>query len=171
MRTIFRAQESLLDQALIDLERPHPFAAERVGWIAVKPAMAGETLLLLGYGYHPVADEHYVQDSSVGAMIGEDAITAALAIARRDRVGMFHVHSHGGRGFPTFSGVDVREYPKLVFDLLSAQRGYPHGALLFSGNEMIGRVWSTRRNYWSVDEIHRVGSVSRASFPPKRNGA
>jgi hypothetical protein len=104
-------------------------------------------------------------------MIGEDAITAALAIARRHKVGMFHVHSHGGQGFPGFSGIDLREHPKLVFDLLSAQRGYPHGALLFSGDEIIGRVWTTRRNRWSVDEIHRVGPVSRASFPPEGNAA
>jgi hypothetical protein len=166
-RIIFRSPTTLLDDAREDLARRHPFAAERVGWLAVKPAMAGEALLLLGHSYHPVADHHYVRDPSVGAMIGEDAITAALTVGRRDKVGMFHIHTHCGTGVPEFSHVDLREHPKLVFDFFSIQRGYPHGALLLSDDAMMGLVWFSRKIFQPVDEVHLVGSTSRVSFPER----
>jgi len=150
----------MVEEARSDLRRPHPFARERVGWMAFKPAMAGNNLLLLGQSYHPVADEHYVDDETVGARIGVEAMTAAIGICHRLKCSMFHVHEHGGRGTPRFSHIDISEQPKLVFDFFAIRRGFPHGALVLSENGMAGRVWTRRSRLLTVAEFHTVGLPS-----------
>jgi hypothetical protein len=55
-------------------------------------------LVLLAEGYHPVADDDYIDDPTVGAMMGQEAIRKALKVALLQPVGMFHVHVHEHRG-------------------------------------------------------------------------
>jgi hypothetical protein len=47
VRAIFRATADFVKGVREDLERPHAFAAERVGFISVRAANAGGNLLLL----------------------------------------------------------------------------------------------------------------------------
>ena len=114
MKAIFRATAQFLQQVRLDLARPHACAAERVGFISIRAALARDDLILFAEGYHPVADQDYVNDPTVGAMMGQEAIRKALNVALLQPVGMFHVHLHEHVGRPCFSRVDLREQLKFV---------------------------------------------------------
>ena len=109
MNIRFKITSALLATVRIDLRRPHPFARRLVGFIAAGLAAAHDQLLILAREYRPVRDDEYLADPSVGAMMSAEAIRRARQWAINDRVAIFHVHTHGGRGVPGFSGVDVRE--------------------------------------------------------------
>ena len=100
MRTIFRATAPFLHEVRRDLAHRHPFAAERVGFISVRAAHTRSNLIVLAERYYPVADDDYVDDPTVGAMMGQEAIRKALDIALLQPVGVFHVHMHEHRGRP-----------------------------------------------------------------------
>lgn len=168
MRVLFRATTSLIQRARADLARPHEFAAERIGWLSTKAAVAGDTLLLLGLDYHSISDSDYVRDPSIGARIGEDAITQSLNLALRQRAGIFNIHSHGGNGTPLFSQTDVHEHPNLVSSLLPVQGAFPHGALLFSDDQLAGLVWLSRNRAREIDEVQIVGARNNV-FRPGRS--
>ncbi len=157
MRTIFRATSDFLKGVRRDLERPHAFAAERVGFISVRAANAGENLLLLAHGYHPVDDSDYVNDQSVGAMMGQEAIRKALNIALLQSVGMLHVHAHGHRGVPEFSKIDLSEQDHFVPDFFKVCKAMPHGALVLSHDKAAGRVWLSPAAVSNIHEFNIIG--------------
>lgn len=162
MKTAFRISTGLLGKIRQDLRRPHPFAAERVGFISARPAVAGPTLSIIAADYHPVADEDYERDRRVGAMIGPAAIRKALQVAYRGNVSMFHVHMHEHAGAPWFSRVDLTEYPKFVPDFFNVQAGLPHGAILLSHDEITGLLWAVKgRQPQLLDEAIEVGAPLR----------
>ena len=131
----------LLDEVRDDLARPHAFAHERVGFLKAGLAVSESDCAILVHSYAPVADNDYLEDSSVGAMMGPHAISKAMAAAFEDRVALFHVHSHGGRGIPRFSGVDLRENQKFVPDFFKVRPQRPHGAVVLSNTHAYGQVW------------------------------
>ena len=116
----------------IDLRRPHPFAHERVGFIAAGLSAAGDDVMVLARAYRPVADDDYVNDPSVGAMMSGEALRKALQWAMETRAALFHVHTHGGQGIPRFSSVDLRENPKFVPDFCKVGPESIHGAIVLS---------------------------------------
>src|SRR6267143_3197136 len=62
-----------------DLDRPHEFSAERVGFVSsAHTEINRDTFLIILKTYHPVADDNYVRDNSVGARINGNAIRAAM---------------------------------------------------------------------------------------------
>jgi hypothetical protein len=156
MRTIFRATADFLTGVRQDLERPHAFAAERVGFISVRAANARENLLLLAQGYHPVEDSDYVNDPSVGAMMGQEAIRKALNIALLQPVGMIHVHMHGHGGVPGFSKIDLSEQLYFVPDFFKVRKGMPHGAVVLSLDKAAGRIWL---NPTAISDIHEFNII------------
>ncbi|HEX7965322.1 MAG TPA: hypothetical protein VF651_06355 [Gammaproteobacteria bacterium] len=156
MRTIFRITDQMIGEIRRDLQRPHDFAAERVGFISVRADQTASNLLLIGEGYHPVADEEYVDDASVGAMMGQEAIRKALDIALLKPVGMFHVHLHSHRGRPRFSPTDVREQRKFVPDFFKV-RPHPHGAIVLSFNQQYGTVWMGPTRTTPISEFNIIG--------------
>jgi hypothetical protein len=110
MKLAFRVESKLLDRIRADLRRPHPFAHERVGFISAKAgALPADGVTILAVDYHPVADDHYLNDPRVGAMMGSAAISKALEIAYGAKASMFHVHLHEHTGTPRFSSTDTRE--------------------------------------------------------------
>ncbi|HLH93956.1 MAG TPA: hypothetical protein VKW08_02450 [Xanthobacteraceae bacterium] len=127
-----------------DLRRPHAFAHERIGFIAAGLAAAHDNLLILARAYRPVPDDQYLRDASVGAMISAQAIRAARQWAMDDRAAIFHVHSHGGRGVPGFSGVDKRENAKFVPNFVAVAPHAVHGAIVLSDTAAFGQVWLDR---------------------------
>jgi hypothetical protein len=96
---------------------------------------------VLARDYRPVADDDYLPDPSVCAMMGPEAIRKALQWALRDRVTLFHIHTHGGRGIPGFSGVDLRENAKFFPDFFKVAPQCAHGALVLSDTAARGQVW------------------------------
>jgi len=145
MRVAFKITCSLLRRVRADLCRPHAFAAERVGFLSCKVGAFDPTgWVILAHGYHPVADEDYVRDISVGAMMGSGAIRKALQASLTSESAMFHVHLHGHRGPPRFSGVDLRETAKFIPDFWHVSPQLVHGANVLSMDSMAGLCWHPR---------------------------
>jgi hypothetical protein len=158
MSITFRCTENLIERVKTDFARPHPYAAERVGFISVRAAHGHENLVLLAQSYHPVADGDYLDDPRVGATMGPAAIRKALDIALLAPVGMFHVHVHEHRGPPRFSHTDLREQPKFVPDFFSVRRSMPHGAIVLSHDRAAGRCWLARDKIIDIGEFHVIGA-------------
>lgn len=137
----FKITRHLLEDIRRDLTRPHPFAYERVGFISAGLSSADDNLWVLARAYRPVADDEYLRDPSVGAMMGPEAIRKAIQWALSDGVAIFHVHTHGGRGQPGFSGIDLQEQAKFVPSFFQVTRKCPHGALVLSDNSAFGNIW------------------------------
>jgi hypothetical protein len=146
MNIRFKIASALLTNIRIDLRRPHDFAHERVGFIAAGLAAAHDELLILAREYRPVQDDEYLRDPSVGAMMSAEAIRRARQWAIDDRVAVFHVHTHGGRGVPGFSGVDIRENAKFVPNFVSVAPQCVHGAIVLSDSAAFGQVWLDRKS-------------------------
>lgn len=124
-----------------DLDRPHSFAAERVTFLACRPAAMPTGQLLLAHAAYPVADEHYESSYEAGAMVAGAAFSKALGLAYRDPVSVFHVHRHEHRGHPRFSGYDLSESAKFVPDFWKVRPALPHGALVLSNDSAYGLIW------------------------------
>lgn len=142
MKASFRLTNELLAQIHDNLSKPHPFAAERVGFISCTAANGPDGgLILLAQMFHPVADDHYIDAPKVGAMMGSAAIRTALQYAYQNPVSMFHVHRHEHRGRPKFSPIDRRESARFVPDFWKVRPGRPHGALVLSLDSVTGLCW------------------------------
>jgi hypothetical protein len=142
MTITFKITRQLFAAVCDDLRRPHSFAAERVGWLRCRVGNAPDGgLLVLAHDYCPVADDQYVRDRSVGAMMGSAAIRAALQLALKGDTCVFHVHLHDHNGQPGFSTTDARETAKFVPDFWHVSPNLPHGAVIFSNDSMCGRCW------------------------------
>jgi hypothetical protein len=141
MNIRFKITAALLATIRADLRRPHAFAHERVGFIGAGLAAAHDQLLILAQSYHPLRDDEYLSDPRVGAMMSGAAIRRARQWAMDSRVAIFHVHTHGGRGIPGFSGVDIRENAKFVPSFVSVAPHAVHGAVVLSDTAAFGQVW------------------------------
>lgn len=160
MKVVFKIARVLLHSVRSDLARPHPFAWERVGFLAGYPGVMGNgEIVILAQSYHPVADTDYVEADSVGAMMGAGAIRKALQIALSSRVSMFHVHMHEHVGRPRFSGVDLRESAVFMPDFWHVCSSHPHGALVLSRDSATGLCWCPGScNPLPIEEIVVVGA-------------
>jgi hypothetical protein len=139
MKLEIRIPGALYHEALEDLRRPHPHAYERVGFFssAVKLLSPQHCLVLLSR-YHPVPDEYYLEDPSVGALIGVEAITAAMQRTLSEVSGQLHVHLHEHRGQPRPSVDDIKGLPPIVRSLSATAPLQASGYLIFSQD----RAWS-----------------------------
>jgi hypothetical protein len=146
MNIRFKITTALLATIRIDLQRPHSFAHERVGFISAGLAGAHDNLLILAQEYRPVRDDEYLRDPRVGAMISDQAIRRARQWAMDERVAIFHVHTHGGRGVPGFSGVDKSENAKFIPNFVSVAPQCVHGAIVLSDDAGFGQVWLGRKS-------------------------
>lgn len=156
-RITFRATQQFMDTVRHDLERSHAFAFERVGFITTRAVQGSEGLVILGDGYYPVADDDYVPDQSVGAMLGSEALRKALELALLQGAGVFHVHMHGPAPRLWFSGIDLREQVKFIPDFFTVCPQMPHGAIVLDAKRAAGRIWLARDRIATIDEFATVG--------------
>ncbi len=77
-------------------------------------------------------------------MMGPEAIRKAIEWALFGGAAIFHVHTHGGVGMPSFSGVDARENARFVPDFLKVAPQNIHGAIVLSDNAAVGQFWVSR---------------------------
>lgn len=158
MKAVFRIQNSLLKSVHVDLSRSHPFAHERVGFIACRVGDLPDGHLLLADSYHAVADEDYENDPSVGAMMGAGAIRKALQFSYKEGTAMFHVHRHEHKGKPKFSEIDISEAEKFVPNFWNVNRSLPHGMMVLSKDSMTGAWWDPRTSQAKyIDEMVVIG--------------
>lgn len=132
----------LYDTMQSDLRRPHPIAAERVGFAFGRIANASTAWpLILLTEYCLVSDDKYLFDMTVGARIDGTAIQAAMqGVIDRDE-GAFHVHLHEWPGRPGFSGTDLAELPPIVRSLRTVGPRHAHGLLLLSDDAAYADIW------------------------------
>ncbi len=145
MKISFKISSQLLVEVVRDLRRTHDYAAERVGFLACRVgALKPRGLVILAADFQPVADEDYLDDPTVGAMIGETAIRKSLQYALNHEVGMFHVHMHEHNGLPCLSRTDRRETANFVPDFFHVRPHMPHGAIVLSLDAAAGLCWHPR---------------------------
>jgi hypothetical protein len=162
MKLTFKITDALIQKVRQDLDRPHPYAAERVGFVICRCTRSRSGIIIFGSHYESVPDDGYVDDHSVGAMMNQRTITTAMQIAYSEKISTFHVHTHPGKGKPQFSRIDLRENAKFVRAFINVRPEYPHGALVLSDTDMTGLCWlpgslKPRR----IDQFTVVGSHFR----------
>lgn len=140
--TRLRIPQSLVDTALADLERPHPFAAERVGFFSTRVQdLPGVGPLVLVVDYHSIPDDDYVNDPKVGAKIGSQAIRAAMQRVLDAGCGAVHVHAHPHCGAPGMSRTDARGIPPLADSFQRLAPALAHGAVILSDDSAAAWLW------------------------------
>ena len=141
-----------------DLDRPHPIAAERVGFLEVRMGnLEGRERLLLASGYSAVMDDHYLDDPTAAATISGDAIRRALFHAMTNTVGLLHVHRHEHAGVPAFSRIDRQSYPEVARNLRAAAPDGAHGAMVLSVDRAAAQVWLPGSKAEEGCRVVRVG--------------
>jgi hypothetical protein len=156
-RVTFRATVAFLRGVRADLKRPHAFAHERVGFVTARAARGAEGIVLIAEDYYPVADQDYLRDQTVGAMIGPEALRKALELALIKGVSVFHIHMHGLSPRLWFSAIDLREQAKFVPDFFKVCPQMPHGAIVLNAETAAGRVWLAADRVVRIDEFDSVG--------------
>ena len=157
MTTRLKISGTLLDHLRRDLARPHRFAHERVGFLTAGAASAPDGLILLVRGYLPVADEDYEPAPGVGAWIGSAAMRKAVQAAYRPPSCLLHVHSHGGRGLPGFSNVDIESANAFVPGFFQSCPKMPHGLLVLSNDSATSILWvDPNASSVAIDRFVRV---------------
>lgn len=142
MRWCLRIPRHMVDQIRDDLRRPHPFAAERVGFLLARAGNSlGAEWLVLPTDFLPVPDDHYIDDPRVGARIGSGAIRATMQAVLGQGLSALHVHMHEHAGRPGFSRVDLAHYPALISGFRNVAPSLAHGALLLSDDSCAALVW------------------------------
>jgi len=158
MNIHFKITFQHMDQIRKDLQRPHPFADERVGFLYVGRGDDGQGgIVLMGCEYFPVRDDHYVPDCTVGAKIGQEAIREAMQKTLDIRKGAFHVHMHGLKGSPGVSKTDRQSLFKLMPSFHNVAPGFPHGLIILSIDSLLGRVWLNKEDMFSISKVTVVG--------------
>ncbi len=137
MPVTIQLPRKLYEGMLADLRRPHPHAAERIGFLYGRLT----TLIIVMTRYVPVPDEQYVVDYTVGARINGDAIRAAMQGVLDSGDGVFHTHLHEWPGRPSFSPTDDEELPNLIPAFRAVGRDQAAGLFLLSPDSAISDVW------------------------------
>lgn len=136
MNLTVRIPKSVLSEAQKDLDRPHPFAYERVGFFRCRPTDRSDIVVITGYDGVP--DEHYVCNAMVGACIGVIAIQLAMQRVLTYKVGQIHIHKHGHLGPPSPSSIDLTNQPRLVTSFRILDPTLPHGFMILSDTHVWG---------------------------------
>jgi hypothetical protein len=129
----FRIPRQIEQEMRDSLMRPHPFAAERVGFVFTKWSRSkrGGRIILV-CGYEPVPDDDYINDPNVGARINSSAIRRAMQRALTTGEGALHVHVHDHDGPPGPSRTDRQELGPMMQSIRNASPHAVHGLLILS---------------------------------------
>jgi hypothetical protein len=146
-----------------DLQRPHDFAYERVGFMFCKQSKIPSGILLLPYKYEPIRDNQYIADETVGARFDSSSIREAMQIALAEGSSAFHVHVHSHKGIPGFSGTDSREMQALMPCFVNVRPDRVHGALVLSLDSAIAKVWSVDQSQGQQIRITVIGAMMKFS--------
>jgi len=141
MKATVRIQRRLLVEMEDDLDRPHEFAKERLGFVLARWARAASELVVIPFEYISIADDNYIDDAKVGAKMNSTASRAALQATLNSGAACLHVHAHHPT-MPFFGDLDLTEQEKLMPSFLATVPDAPHGALLLYGTGAVARLWS-----------------------------
>jgi hypothetical protein len=144
MNARIRLLRCLYERVLADLQRPHPFALERVGFLFSRIGMAANnTHLIFLVDYLPVPDDQYLPatDLAIGAEISSAAIRNTMQRVMSTGEGAFHTHMHEQLGRPRFSRIDMKDLPLLARSFQHASPASAHGGFLFSKDDCMASIW------------------------------
>lgn len=169
MNVCLKIDGGLLDAVRADLHRPHSFAHERVGFLLAAAASDGQGgIMLLVRGYQTVADDDYEWHPRVGAQIGSNAMRKAAQASYRPPSAILHVHTHGGRGRPGFSRVDLESAASFVPGFAETAPRMPHGLLVLSNDSVHGLLWAgPNRPAFPINSFKRISAPIRADWSDK----
>jgi hypothetical protein len=157
MSPLVKIPRSLLIAALADLERPHPFALERLGFFSFKQSLDARLPLLLCHEYHPIPDNQYVRDPSCAARINGAAIQAAMGRSFRTLSGQMWVHSHSRHGCPSPSPTDHHEGPRVAQSCANAQPKALQAWAVLSEDGIAGQVRGLDGKFTAISGLSVVG--------------
>jgi hypothetical protein len=160
MNVHFKLTVALLDGIVADLRRPHPFAAERAGFIGCKVSRCRDGFLVFSHTYMSLPDDWYADDQCFGCVFNSHAMRAAMQFALTNDASMFHVHLHDHKGLPWFSRPDIRESARYVPDFWNVKPMLPHGTLVLSANAAAGLCW-----YPEINKPIRISRITAVGFP------
>jgi hypothetical protein len=160
MKIHFKITVALLDGIVGDLRRPHPFAAERAGFIGCKVSRCLDGILVLAHTYISLPDDWYVDDQRFGCVFNSHAMREAMQFALTNDASMFHVHLHDHKGLPWFSRPDLEESRRYVPDFWNVKPMLPQGTLVLSADAAAGLCWYPR-----VEKPLRISTISAVGFP------
>ncbi len=160
MKAIIKMTGAMMAQMHADLRRPHGHAHERVGFVTAGCSWRPDgSLVVLAREYLPVADEDYIRNARVGAMVGPDAMRKGLQRAYGTRSALLHVHTHGGLGVPEFSSVDIEGGKQFVPSFFSVVPYMPHGLMVLSNDSAKCLLWTSEaKRPVRVDHFVSVGA-------------
>lgn len=157
MNPLIKIPRSLLGTAMSDLERPHPFAWERLGFLSCHQIASPLRPILLCHDYHPIPDDQYLEDYRCGARIGEAAIQAAMQRVLESGSSQIWIHTHGRRRSTAPSTTDCREGPNLVRCLSNVNRNLHHGWAVISDSEISGQICNPDGGLVNLHDLTVVG--------------
>jgi hypothetical protein len=144
MKYQIRILTELHDAIQKDLNRPHAFAVERVGFLFTRQGKASHNSeIILAADYLAVPDDFYIEeDTSLFpvASINSEAIRQTMGRLLRTGEGVFHVHIHEHAGRPYFSQIDLSSIPKLAQSFHNISPHACHGGIVFSNDNGAGFV-------------------------------
>lgn len=138
-----RLPANLLRSIHGDLDRPHEFALERVGFLYCTRARGSDITLLLGGFYAPVDDADYLPSDEYGALVGAGGIRRAMERAYADKSCVIHVHRHEHRGVPRFSPADTATNDELIPAFWNVAPRAVHGAMVLSHDRARCALWDS----------------------------
>lgn len=148
----------IYDRMQIDLNRSHPFAYERVGFIFARKDITVGSILLLATDYFSIPDTQYIYDQNVGARINSTALRSVMERAYSSKECILHVHLHDHFGPPSLSKVDRIGYKQMIPSFHNIGGSAIHGAIIFSLNDATGLIWESRTDIpIPVDKLSIVG--------------
>jgi len=125
-----------------DLDRPHPFAAERVGFAYVRHSIVAGRCVVLFLQYIPVEDQNYIHASDVGAKINSTSIRGAMQECLTRSVGCFHVHHHPHEGPTWLSSTDRAGIPPMIESFSQLKSDQVHGILVLTDDDATAFAWT-----------------------------
>lgn len=137
---MIKLPRSLHRQIMADLQRRHPFAGERIGFLLCRHLSVGSKKVFLGFDYRPVRDSDYIMDETVGARVNGNAIRMAMGLAIEHGCSVFHVHTHGSLSVPMPSGTDRAECPGIARSIHNAFPHAPHGWLILGQEGVFAEI-------------------------------
>jgi hypothetical protein len=151
--------ESTYDSMRRDLNKQHPFAYERVGFMFARKDIREDAILLLATDYFSIPDNQYINDLNVGAKINSAALRSVMERAYSSKECILHVHLHDHFGPPGLSRVDRIGYSHMIPSFHNIGGGAIHGAVIFSLNNATGLIWTSKTGLpVPVNKLTIVGS-------------
>lgn len=153
-------------QMLDDLNRPHPFAFERVGFLYTTSILLKDnTVIILAKDYIAVDDENYIEDKNVGAKINSTAIRIAMQKMLDNNEGCFHVHLHSHKGIPYPSYTDNKGLPNIAKSFSNISKFQANGYVILSENSFnISILYADEELFFKPELISIIGYPLKLQF-------